>query len=69
MLYDKHYAYREISEEKSKLWPIQWWKSYPSNLFPGPKTEDGHDLFLYCCFVDKMINYMVKMFVKTVREK
>ena len=47
----------------------QLWISYPSNLFRGPTTEDGHNLFLYCCFVDKMMNYIVKKSVKTVREK
>ena len=59
---------KSIDNER-KLWPIQLWKSYPSNLFPGPTTEDGHNLFLHCCFVDKVMNYIVKKSVKTVREK
>ena len=47
-------------DNERKLWPIRLWISYPSNLFPGPTTEDGHNLFLYCCFVDEIINNMVK---------
>ena len=35
MLYDKHYAYREISEEKNKLWPTS-----RENLTPATYSRD-----------------------------
>ena len=34
MLYDKHYAYREISEEKNKLWPTS-----RENLTPATYSQ------------------------------